>query len=288
VRRLDQVAGREPALKTHEKAGTATLPSPGLKAVLLLLAIAFILGGCSLTREVVNALKSTDRFVPYKGDSRILYEPGAEAFAAEVTGILNTAIKTVEDRHYRGFANDVSVHLCASKESFVHYMGQNVRGKVAYKGLFLSPRLMEEPGSILPLLTHELSHLHIKQQLGTWRISALPFWLSEGIATYVSDGGGAENVSPEEAAMAIKEGRHFLPHEDGGIIFRKTPSHWSLEPHMYYRQSMMFISYLKNIDEEAFRATLLNIQDGRKFRGLMKQTYGKSPELLWTDFMESI
>jgi len=287
MRRLCQIAGREPAQEMRLKARISPHPSPEFKAVLLIAAI-LILCGCSATREIVNAFKSTERFQPYMEDPRILYEPGAENFASEVAKVLDAAMQTVEERHYREFRHEVRIHLCATVDSFVHYMGQNVRGKVAYKGLFLSPRLMEEPASIRPLLTHELSHLHIKQQLSTWSLSALPFWFSEGLATYVSDGGGAEHVSPEEAAMAINEDRHFFPHEDGGIIFRKTPSHWKLKPHMYYRQSMMFISYLKNNDEEAFRTLLLDLQDGRKFKGIMENAYGGNPGQLWAAFKESI
>jgi hypothetical protein len=58
-------------------------------------------------------------------------------------------------------------------------------------------------------LIHELSHLHIRNQIGNYKVSRLPFWFTEGLATYVSDGGGAHTVPERQAIDCIKSGRIF-------------------------------------------------------------------------------
>ncbi len=50
-----------------------------------------------------------------------------------------------------------------------------------------------------------------------------------------------------EAEKTILDGKHFTRH-NGKLFFPKLWSVYSLKPHMFYRQSFMFISYLKHID----------------------------------------
>jgi hypothetical protein len=152
--------------------------------------------------------------------------------------------------------------------------------------LFFSPRLVEEQRPVPLYLTHELSHLHLEQQMGTYKFAKLPAWFKEGLATYVSEGGGAHTVTDQEALSAIACGSHFVPHEDGGIFFRKYASHWGLTHHMFYRQSMVFVAYLKSWNEDKYRDLLLAIQDGSSFAAAFSDAYGVRVSQIWEQFVK--
>jgi hypothetical protein len=244
--------------------------------------------GCSVTRSAISSLRSTDHFVPLETDKRVLYEPGAEAFAEQMAALLPQAIEQVETGHYRPFVKPVTIHICVSEKSYEKLTGIKAPASVTLKGVFFSPRLVEEQRPLPLYLAHELSRLHLEQQIGKWKFAHLPAWFKEGLATYVSGGGGAQNVTESEAIEAIKAGKHFEPHEKGSIFFRKYGHHWGLSPHMFYRQSMMFIAYLKNIDEEKYRSFLLAIQDGAGFSESFHNAFGVSLAEIWDDFLEKI
>jgi hypothetical protein len=166
--------------------------------------------------------------------------------------------------------------------------GADVRAGVLTK-LFLSPRMFEDGDEIARLyLIHELSHLHIRDQLGNYKMSRLPCWFTEGLAVYVSNGGGAHTVTEKQALDSIKSGKYFIPDEAGGFIFKKTASDWNLNHHMFYRQSMLFISYLASTKESSYRKLILDIQDGEQFSAALKAGYNKKLEELWHDFLHEV
>jgi hypothetical protein len=259
-----------------------------------LLNIIFILvflltsSSCTVTRSAISSLRSTDHFVPLEADPRVLYEPGAEAFAEQMAELLPEAIERVEAGHYRPFAKPVTIRVCASQESYEKLTGLKAPASVTLKGVFFSPRLVEEQRPLLLYLAHELSHLHLEQQISKWKFARLPAWFKEGLATYVSGGGGAQTVTESEAIEAIKAGEHFEPHETGSIFFRKYGHHWGLSPQMFYRQSMMFVAYLKHSDEQKYHGLLLSIQDGACFSDAFHDAFHASLSELWQEFLSDI
>jgi hypothetical protein len=198
---------------------------------------------------------------------------------------LPQAIRQVEAGQYRPFAKPVAIYVCASQESYTNLTGLKAPASLTLKGVFFSPRLVEEQRPVPLYLTHELSHLHLEQQMGKYRFAKLPAWFKEGLATFVSNGGGAHTVTDEEALEAIASGSHFVPHEDGGIFFRKYASHWELTHHMFYRQSMVFVAYLKSRDENKYRDLLLSIQNGSSFPNAFNDTYGVGVSQIWEQFV---
>ncbi|MDD5169612.1 MAG: hypothetical protein PHN75_12395 [Syntrophales bacterium] len=129
------------------------------------------------------ALRSTDNFIPSGNDARVLFEPGADNIANKVVAFLPSSIQQVEEKQYHLFVKPVRVYVCASRESFRKYYGVDIHAGVTLK-LFLSPRIFENGDDIAKqYLTHELSHLHLQQQLGVYKMSRLPMWLKEGLAT---------------------------------------------------------------------------------------------------------
>lgn len=244
--------------------------------------------GCTFVKHSIAVLRSTDHFVSHKNDSRVLFEPGAEDYANKIVLFLSLAVQQVEEKQYRSFVKPVRVYICESRESFARMYGADVRAGVLTK-LFLSPRIFEDGDEIARMyLTHELSHLHILDQLGNYKMSRLPFWFKEGLATYVSGGGGAHTVTEKQAIDSIKSSKYFVPNESGGFIFRKTAIDWGLKHHMFYRQSMMFINYLAATNESAYRKLLLSIENGEGFSAALQTAYNKKIKDLWKEFLQEI
>ena len=248
-----------------------------------------LLPGCSTIRSSTAMMRSTDHFVAHNKDTRVLYELGAEIFADSIVAILPQSIQQIENRQYRHFVEPVKVYVCASKKSFYKLYGARVKASVSNK-LLLSPRLINEPQNIQLYLAHELSHLHLYQQLGLLKMRKLPAWFKEGLATYVSDGGGAQTVSENEAIKSIVNGKHFIPVNGGffGCFNQKSSADNVLSHHMRYRQYMIFVSFIKNTDEEKFKSFLLGIQDGVNFSESIQKSYDTTLDQLWQDFIKNI
>jgi hypothetical protein len=265
----------------HRKAYT-------LISLIVFFVTALSVAGCSFIRQSVAALRSTDNFIPYVYDNRVMIEPDAAAEADKVASFLPSSIEQIEKKQYHHFVGPVQVYVCASRESFKKYYGADVRAGVLTK-LFVSPRIFEYGDEIAKkYLTHELAHLHLQQQLGIFKTSRLPMWFKEGLATYVSDGGGAHLVSQEQALESIRTGKYFVPNKTDGFIFKKTPGDFGLEPHMFYRQSMLFIRYLATMNESAFRKLLLSIESGERLPTALQAAYNKNLEELWNEFLQNI
>lgn len=266
---------------SHKKAHSVILP---IVLIVALLSVA----GCSFVQQPIAALRSTDHFIPNADDNRVLFEPGAEYYGNKVALFLSLAIQQIEEKQYHRFVEPVRVYVCGSRESFKKYYGADVRAGVLTK-LFLSPRIFEDGDEIAKkYLTHELSHLHLQQQLGVYKMSKLPMWFKEGLATYVSNDGGAHLISEKQAIESIRAGKYFVPNKTDGFIFKKTPSDFGLQPHMFYRQSMMFINYLSAINEPEFRNLLLSVESGQRFPAALQAAYNKNLKELWNEFLNEV
>ncbi len=253
--------------------------------IIILMYIALIMSGCTAAKAVVAMNKSTDQFITLEQDTRILYEKGAEKHAQTVAIKLDSAIQTVEQKQYRKFTKPVKVHICNTIESFTSYcVNHHAAGCVLNERLFLSPKNFI---SNQDALTHELSHLHIEQQLGmiSWH-SGYPSWFQEGLATYVSGGQGANKVTVEEARKAINQGSTFNPETSGNLIFRKTAYSYGLKSHMFYRQASMFVEYLHNLDKLKFKTLLLFVEDGKGFETAFSDAYSAPLSEIWKKFLQ--
>jgi hypothetical protein len=247
---------------------------------------------CGPINAGIASLESTKDFHPLATDSRILAEPGGEELAKQVAGYLPEAIAVVEKEQYRQFSKPVEIYVCATEDSFASHTGlsKQVRGAIITK-LFLSDRL-SKPNfneTTRSILTHELSHLHLQQQLGIYHYNAdIPAWFQEGLAVMVSGGGGAEKITDEDAAKAILEGKHFTPEPTGSFLFHKYANAYGLEPHMFYRQAFLFVNYLRLRSEAKFKLFLLSIEDGKNFEESFKNQLGTSIHDALQDFINQI
>lgn len=277
----------------------SALASPDATRRLLLGALAVsALHGCAVPRALTAVLQSTDDFASLSEEPRVRAEPGAEAFAHRVAPHVAPCVTKVETGHYRQFAQPVVIYACASTHSFSAHSGATTAPNGAVnKRLFLNPRLFETPERIPRILAHELSHLHLVQQLGFYHnYRNLPDWFKEGLAALVSDGGGVENVSVDEARQALRAGLRFEPVARDGLFRRKTADYWFgdkiAEPakrqHLFYRQGMLFVGYLRATDEACFRQFLLRVQDGGDFTESVHVAYARNLDELWQMFLAEL
>jgi len=231
------------------------------RTIIVLLAVIALVFGVAASpslREVVVATRSTANFVMDRDDSRVFYEPGAESNARILAAALSDASTRVEESQYGTFAVPVRIYVCATLKSFERFTG-NPRASgdttMALK-IFISPKPQNTPERLPLVLTHELSHLQLLQRLSVYQVSRLLTWFKEGLAVYVSGGGGAEDVIEAEAAQAIVKGQRLLPNDSHSVFSHDSASSFGLQAHMFYRQAGMFIGYLKESKPRGFSALL--------------------------------
>jgi hypothetical protein len=230
-------------------------------------------------------------FLADAGDPRVRYETGAENAAAIVARELPQAISSVERMHGRPFAKPVTIHVCATTQSFDRYgYGVSGAGGFVFNGrLFLSPKPQNSAERLPRILVHELSHLHLNQQLGTIRYArGLPGWFKEGLAVHVAAGGGAENVSENEARDAIAQGQVFRLDAKGSLLSRQSGASEGLTPHLFYRESALFVRFLLRHTPGAFERLLAGIEKRETFADAIRAAYGRTLAELWSQFTAEI
>ncbi len=249
-------------------------------ALLLILAAAFV------GPLIAASLRSDALFLRYQSDSRIRYEAGAEATATILARELPDAIAAVEKLHGEKFPQSITVHACASLKTFGDFTAvPSAGGIVLNKRLFISPKENNTPERLYRILRHELSHLHLDQKLGASAHLHIPSWFQEGIAVVVSNGGGAENVTPTEAVRAILDGRHFVLRDSGNILLRLTGGATDgLPQHLFYRQSGLFVAFMRDSNPTAFDRFMKLLLSGETFTESIRSAYGQDLLALWQEF----
>lgn len=254
-----------------------------------------------VTRHIISAFWNLPDSLPALADNGLVhYEPGAEAFARDVATLLPAAIARVEAAQGRAFARPVILGAYATPEAYATANGTGSVGPVGvtfYGRVNLSPKLFSPQRRRLPaILSHELSHAHLQGWIGN-RILALPNWFKEGLAVMVSDGGGAELVSDEEARQAIHRGEQ-IEINDAGSLFNLTEIRFARAPAqqdpawyptvLAYREAGMFVSYLRESDRAAFDRMMKDVLDGRIFAEAMRDAYHSDAKELWGKFKASV
>ncbi len=248
-----------------------------------------LLTGCGLVRGGLAYFQSLDGFKELE-DSGIYYEAGTKDIAVMVKQDIPGAISKVERKQFRPFKERVTVYICASKESFSKYSGASkmARGATFNKKIFVAPRA-SQTGTLKSILVHEMSHLQFNQYLGTRRYASnIPSWFQEGLAVNVSDSGGAEKVSYDVAKESILSGHSYAPNDSGSLFFPRTAYSFGLKPHMFYRQSSIFVRYLSDSYPSEFKNFLTILFAGNEFKTAFKKAFGKSINSAWEDFLGKI
>jgi len=118
--------------------------------------------------------KSTSSFTLLPGCSRdyyqVFYEGESLEGAQRIAALLPEATAAIMENQYRPFKRPVRIYVCRSKSSCYSYIG-SMDGTAATdrERIFTSPRLFSEAKPIAKILKHELSHVHLHQQMGLLR-----------------------------------------------------------------------------------------------------------------------
>jgi hypothetical protein len=271
-------------------------------AIVTLLAMTALGGAIVLfvpqMRHGISAMWNLPDFLPaYSGNAHLRYEPGAEDFARAVAELLPDAIARIEAVHGRGFKKPTIIAVYLTKEAYAaaNGLGSAVPVGVTTLGrVHLSPDLFgSQRHRLRAIVTHELSHAHLVGWLGKIAYFRLPNWFVEGLAVMVSDGGGAEFVGEDEARMALKRGERIVVNEvkilgDGHAIhLEQMPTGRSplSRFHLAYRQSGMFVAYLRDSDRSAFDQVMLTILNGGPLGDAIKAGYNEDLQSLWRKFL---
>lgn len=274
--------------------------SPILRSVggILIAILCFALASCS----AIHA-RLTYEFNTNPDDGRVFLEPGTESAAAEISATLNEAINQIEAAQYGKFkdAAKIKIYVFDDKKRYLNFRyntGGATFGGATTNEIFISHQRIRErlasdtcqsnlcPETVAGILRHELSHVHLRQYVGSWRyMSDLPSWFLEGLATLVSGGAGAGLSSEQDERKAILSGSHFVPVETGSI-FQQPETLGDLKPSTFrfYRQSQMFVGFLRQTNPAAFQAALEGILAGHKFRTVWQASYGANTADLWKAF----
>ena len=259
-----------------------------LRIILLVIAVS-TLTGCGLAKATFAYFQSTDNFIEINS-SGVFYEDGSKDHAVITEKLLPAAIKAIEEKQNKKFKEKVAIYICNSKESFSKYSGapKIARGAVFNGKLFISPRAVETDTLNL-ILIHELSHLHFHQYVGNRRYASnIPPWFQEGLAVYVSGGGGAEKVTHEAAKKSMLQGNTFTPNKSGSLIFPKTAFWFGLKPQMFYRQSSMFVDYLSNNYKVELQEFIAFLFDDMEFNEAFNKAFDKSIDGVWVEFIDTL
>lgn len=155
-----------------------------------------------------------DRLPALSTNSQVRCQPGAEDFARDIAALYSDAIAQVEAAHGRRFARPVTLGAYAAAEAYAAANGVRSEipvGVTCAGRVNLSPKLFSSQRRRRRAIpTHELSHAHIQGWVGQYKYIYLPNWFKEGLAVMVSEGGGAELVSEDEARAAIQRGERLV------------------------------------------------------------------------------
>ena len=184
-------------------------------------------------------------------------EAGAESIANDIAAALPASIKRIEATYGGKIGALPDIVVCTSDACYRKYAA-----------------------------THELSHFYWYSH----DVGFQPRWFEEGVAVWVSDGGGAENVSVQAAEKAIKAGKAVHPTLDSGFwnYLTQSPSLPDNNWHMFYRQSGMFVQYLHDDDPIAFARLFEALKTTKNLKQAWSIAHKESPEDIWLEFLRKI
>jgi hypothetical protein len=231
-----------------------------------------------------------DNVTPLKNDSRILIEQGCQANGQKIADKLDSVILAVQGFFQSPFLKPVYITLCSSEKSHMQHCGdvKNSRGMMNWGRIFIAPAAFESNAEI-PILIHELVHLHIYQNIGIFKFYGdVPLWFSEGIAVMISQGAGAEDYSDSEAVAWIKEGKCFTPIRHGNLLNPSGENDSQLPWDMFYRQAYLFVSYLEKTKSLAFKLFLSDIEKKMNFQKAFVKNFNNDVTEEFINFKRSL
>ena len=216
----------------------------------------------------------------------VRYQPGQEDRAKAVAGMMDDSVRRVESVFNTKLNRPVIYCLRTENEYATYTAAAGSRGSCTVLGeVCLSPKIQDNDAELRGILVHEMTHAAILQRIGAWKhLRKVPAWFDEGLAVYVSDGGGAEKVSEAEAREAILAGKHFDPERTG----KAYADSFNLAPHMFYRQAGMFVGQLIKQTPTFVPSILTELERGLDFPDAFERAAGLPIPVAWDHFKSSL
>lgn len=257
-----------------------------MKYLLFLLLIS--LSGCSSYYA-----RATYEFLKIDAQIPVYYEEGQEGLANQVANLIPESLRRVEDNLFTEFSQseEIIIYVFSDPSRYAKFSGASskTRGSATKHEVYISPIILERIETLKPILIHELAHVHLRQYIGTWRYwTEVPGWFHEGLAVEVSNGGGAEKITYDEAYESISNGKYFTPREKSGLLGHKFAHDYGMAPQLYYRQANLFVRFLITNNPSAFKNVYLKLLNGAKFDTVWQSYYGKSIPELWLEFIGGV
>ncbi len=259
---------------------------------------ALLAAGCG---PVSAALHDPHDLPALAQDARVHYEANAKGYAEAVAKLLPAAMARVEAAQGRPFGRAFVVAAYLDEDAYARANGlgsSKARGVTYFDRVAMSPTLWrEEPEYLEADLVHELSHEHLWGHLSAFDYFQIPVWFVEGLAVTVSNGGGAQRVSIEEAEREIVAG-HAIDTPDEAYFFgnlglnppppRLEDEDPRLRMHMAYRQAGLFVSFLRAQDRQGFKNLLDRLTTGERFKPAFEASFGAGVTAMREGFLRAV
>ena len=245
-----------------------------IRLVCFVTVVSLLTGCTAVARAAYLELLPLQGFDTLQADNRVHYEPEAKTNAEILAASYAQTIQQIEARLGGTLQTKPRVYLCVSDACFLKYaFNKEARAEARGSGnlVLLKARTLEAEGRLLPVFTHELVHAFWFQH----GVHCTPRWWTEGLAVEVSNGGGAEKVTRLEALQAIQEGKIFQASDENSCWTRMPPQLNGMAWPMFYRQSGMFVQWMRVRDPEGFSTLLIKLRSGDNLATAIESVYGQ-------------
>ena len=295
---LNPILPREQRSTGERRTMILTIMAVGrrLRPAVFAVLAATALPGCGAIKAEIHDPRSLPTLAQ---DSRVHYQPGSQDDARTVAAMLAQAMRTVEAAQGGPFGGPFTVTTYRDQAAYAAASGGGGSGQAMAMTYFdrisISPQLLRKHRPWLQQdLTVELSHEHFWGHLSTLTYFRLPIWFVEGVGVMVSQGGGAQLVSDDEARRALCAGAAVEVTDDPPLLnnfgFRPVPvSNPSLRfrMQMAYRQSGLFVTNLRQSDGKAFAELMRRLYAGEHFANAFTASYGVPLWVRWNAFLQA-
>ena len=254
-----------------------------------------IVGAIPLMRHTLSSIWNNPMHLTALTENpQIHYENGALEYARYVADILSDCINQIEAAQEKPFAKPITIGVYNTKDAYASANGTghaNAAGMTTFMGnVVLSPDLfIGQRQRLRAILTHELSHAHLRSHLSILKYIHVPNWFKEGLAVMVSGGGGAEQVAKTEALNAIRKGIR-ISMENKGSLFHVSKIAFENETdelvpfQMQYKQASLFVEYLNEKNTDGFKIMLSELLEGQSFEKALFAGFHTRLDTLWSEF----
>jgi hypothetical protein len=243
---------------------------------------------CSAWNRGISYFHYKDDLIALPNDNRVLVDGKNLENAQKISSKIDSSINVVEKAFKSPFSKPIYITICATEKSYIKHSGgyKNSEAMTNWDRIFIAP-LSFQKNNETPVLVHELTHLHISQKIGVFKmVGNIPPWFNEGFAVLISHGAGAEEYTDSAAIAWINHGKCITPNVKGNFL---SPSNDSQLPwDMFYRQSSLFVSFLREINPEAFQSLLSDIENNIEFEKAFGKNYKKKVDDMFILFKEDV